>query len=79
MTRPTSEVLTDALNGRVICNIGQLSHETKLALEREIRAGRLAKWRGYWYPAPGMLWGLGPPKMCYGLPRIKEYYERNKP
>jgi hypothetical protein len=51
---------------RVVVNIGQIDKPTKSALEREVRAGRLAKWRGYWFPVAGADYGIGPLKTCYG-------------
>lgn len=57
-----------------IADIGQINHASKLALMREVRAGRLAKWRGRWAPVPGAPWGFGPLKMCYGTPEWAAYF-----
>ncbi len=64
-------VLADVLAGRdVIPNIGQVRGAFKAALEREVKAGRLAKWKGKWHPVAGAPFGLGPDKTCYGTPAI---------
>lgn len=55
----------------VVVNIGQIDLATKLALDREVRAGRLAKWRGYWFPVAGGSWGIGPLKTCWGTPDMR--------
>lgn len=68
MPRPKQEIINEALAGTVICNIGQVDKETQRALDKLVRAGTLAKWRGYWYPTPGANWGIGPLKSCWGLP-----------
>ena len=36
-----------ALAGSVVCDIGQIEHATKLHLDRLVRSGQIAKWRGY--------------------------------
>lgn len=65
------EALSDVLAGRdVVANIGQVKGAWKAALEKEVRAGRLAKWKGRWFPTAGAPWGIGPLKDCYGLPSI---------
>lgn len=51
---------------KVVVDIGQINHASKLALLREVRAGRLVKWRGRWFPVAGASWGIGSLKMCYG-------------
>jgi len=67
--------LADVLAGdSVVANIGQVRGVWKAALEKEVRAGRLAKWRGYWFPTAGAPWGIGPLKTCYGLPHIAEQF-----
>lgn len=63
-----------ALNGEVICNIGHISPETERALNKLVRTGELAKWRGHWYPTSGAPWGIGPLKTCWGLPEIRDFF-----
>lgn len=59
--------LADVLAGLdVIADIGQVKGVFKKALEKEVRAGRLTKWRGKWFPLAGAAFGLGPDKTCYG-------------
>ena len=60
---------------KVIANIGQIDAAGKRALEREVRAGRLAKWRGAWFPQTGAPYGMLPFKTCYGTPEMKEFWE----
>lgn len=60
-------IITSALAGEVICNIGQVDDTTKRALDKMWRAGTLLKWRGYWYPIAGAAYGIGPLKTCWGL------------
>lgn len=67
--------LADVLSGSdVVADIGQVKGCWKLTLEKEVRAGRLAKWRGKWFPQPGAPFGIGPDKTCYGLPEIGAYF-----
>lgn len=58
----------------VIPNIGQIPHRERLALERAVRAGTVAKWRGFWFPVAGSQMGVGPLKTCYGPPRLRELF-----
>lgn len=58
----------------VIPNIGQVTGLWKQMLERDVRAGRLAKWRGKWFPVAGAPYGLGPDKTCYGVPALRDYF-----
>lgn len=63
----------DVLAGReVIANCGQVRGVWKRTLEREIRKGRLVKWRGRWFPIAGAPFGLGPLKVCYGTAEARE-------
>lgn len=65
--------LADVLSGAdVVANIGQVKGLWKSMLDREVRAGRLAKWRGKWFPVAGAHFGLGPDRDCYGTPEIAE-------
>jgi hypothetical protein len=57
-----------------IPDIGQIDHASKLKIMREVRAGRLAKWRGRWFPEAGAPRGIGPLKTCYGTPEWAAYY-----
>lgn len=66
--RSKDEILAEALAGEVICKIGQLDAGTVRALDKLVKAGTLAKWRGHWYPTAGANFGIGPLKSCWGLP-----------
>lgn len=69
------EALREVLAGRdVIPNIGQVKGVWKRQLEKEVKAGRLAKWKGKWYPVAGASWGLGPDKTCYGTPELRDHF-----
>lgn len=61
-----------AMSGQVIVDIGQLKGADIRLLNAAIRRGKLARWRGRWFPVAGASYGLGPLKMCYGLPQVKE-------
>lgn len=66
------KALADVLAGREVeCDIGQVKGAWKKALEREVRAGRLTKWKGHWFPVAGANFGLGPLKTCYGTPAAR--------
>lgn len=72
-------MLADVLAGRdVVPDIGQVKGAWKRALDHEVRAGRLVKWRGYWHPTPGAPWGIGPLKTCYGRPEIRDLFASGK-
>lgn len=64
---PQDWIIPAALDGTVIVNIGQIAPETEKHLNKLVRAGTLAKWRGKWAPVAGASWGLGPDKICWGL------------
>lgn len=67
--------LADVLSGAdVVANIGQVKGAWKRQLEKEVRAGRLAKWRGKWFPVAGASFGIGPDKTCYGRPELRDYF-----
>lgn len=66
--------VADALSGMVIVNIGQVSPAEQSALNKAVRAGKLAKWRGHWHPVAGAPFGIGPLKTCWGLPAIAEHF-----
>lgn len=59
---------------KIIADIGQVNGLWKTALEREVRAGRLAKWRGKWFPQAGAPYGIGPDKTCYGTPENRDRF-----
>lgn len=67
-TRPDQELIDEALSGQIICNIGQVGPQAARRLDKLVKAGHLAKWRGYWYPTAGANFGIGPLKTCWGLP-----------
>ena len=58
-------IIDGALAGHVVCNIGQINEDTQAVLNGLVRAGKLVKWRGRWFPAAGAPWGMGPLKTCY--------------
>jgi hypothetical protein len=64
---PQDWVISEVMNGKVVCNIGQIDKTTTRALEKLVRAGTLIKWRGKWFPAAGEPFGLGSDKTCWGL------------
>lgn len=67
--------LADVLSGRdVVADIGQVKGAWKRRLEKEVRAGRLRKWKGHWFPTPGAHFGLGPLKTCYGTPELADTF-----
>lgn len=59
---------------KVVADIGQVEGLWKEMLERDVRAGRLAKWKGKWHPVAGAPFGLGPDKTCYGVPAIRDHF-----
>lgn len=69
--RPAHEVLNEALDGHVITNIGQVCPIGKRVLDQAVRAGKLTKWRGKWFPVAGAPFGIGPDKTCWGTPEAK--------
>lgn len=69
-------LITAALNGDVVCDIGQVDMPTKRMLDNLAKDGTLAKWRGHWYPTAGAPWGIGPLKSCWGPPEVAEFYAR---
>lgn len=65
--------LRDVLAGDdVVANIGQVKGAWKRQLEKEVRAGRLVKWKGYWFPIAGASHGIGPLKTCYGTAEARD-------
>jgi hypothetical protein len=66
--------LRNVLSGAdVVADIGQVKGLWKRTLEKEVRAGRLVKWRGKWFPMAGAPFGLGPDKTCYGTPDVRDF------
>lgn len=63
---------------QVIADIGQVGGLWKRMLEREVRAGRLAKWRGKWFPQAGAPFGMGPDKTCYGTPELRDAFASSR-
>lgn len=63
-----NEFVERALKGEIICNTGQVDAASGRALDKLVRVGKLAKWRGHWYPHAGANHGIGPLKSCWGLP-----------
>jgi hypothetical protein len=60
---------------RVIADTGYLTKSDRAALDRDVRLGKIAKWRGRWFPNPGAPWGIGPLKTCYGPHEAKECFD----
>lgn len=58
----------------VIPNIGQIDRQSRLSLDRAVRAGTISKWRGHWFPHAGAPVGLGPLKVCYGPNEMADYF-----
>jgi hypothetical protein len=65
-------IYSDIEAGGVIVNIGNIDVATARTLDKLVKAGTLAKWRGYWFPVAGAQFGIGPLKTCWALPHIKE-------
>lgn len=74
MTNETYDRLNAALEGTVIVNIGQVTLGEKRVLDQAVRAGKLAKWRGHWFPHAGAPHGIGPLKTCWGTPEVAAYF-----
>lgn len=66
----TEELISKALAGEVICNIGQVDAKSARQLDKLAKSGTLVKWRGYWYPVAGAAYGIGPLKSCWGLASV---------
>jgi hypothetical protein len=77
MTRQPAETydrLNAALAGEVVVSIGQVTPGEKRVLDQAVRAGKLAKWRGKWFPIAGAPLGLGPDKTCWSTPETAAYF-----
>lgn len=68
----TVDFVAIALEGRVVVNTGQIDAAAQRALNREVKAGRLVRWRGFWFPVAGASHGIGPLKTCWGLPEAQK-------
>jgi hypothetical protein len=67
-TIETYDHLNAALAGEVVVDIGQVGPLSRKALDRAVRAGKLVRWRGKWFPLAGAPFGIGPDKMCWSTP-----------
>lgn len=73
------DVLAETLAGRhCVADIGQVTGAWKEQLLSEVRAGRLVKWRGKWFPVAGSPEGIGPDKDCYGTPELRDVFAQMK-
>ena len=68
----TYELLDQALEGEVVVNIGQIGPLSNKVLNQAVRAGKLVKWRGRWFPHAGAACGIGPLKTCWATPKTRE-------
>lgn len=66
--------LNAALEGEVVVAIGQVGPLSRKALDQAVRAGKLAKWRGRWFPHAGAPVGIGPLKTCWSTPEVAAYF-----
>jgi hypothetical protein len=73
----TPEQLVAEASTKVIPMIGQVSDLQRRALDKAVRAGIIAKWRGYWFPIAGASWGIGPLKTCYGPCAVRDLLNRS--
>lgn len=55
-------------------DIGQVDPATKRALDKMVKRGEIAKWRGHWHPVAGAHFGIGPLKTCYGPKESRDYF-----
>lgn len=77
MTQQQAETyvhLDAALAGEVTVDIGQIGPLVRKALDKAVRAGKLKKWRGKWFPVAGAPFGLGPDKTCWSTPEVAAHY-----
>lgn len=78
MTEATHNFLNDALDGQVVVDIGQITPVMKAVMDRAVRAGKLAKWRGKWFPLAGASCGIGPDKTCWSTPEVAQFFVEMK-
>jgi hypothetical protein len=64
-------LLDEALAGKVTVDIGQVGPNLRRVLDQAVRAGKLVKWRGRWYPYAGSAYGMGPLKTCWSTPETR--------
>lgn len=77
-TSAAHNFLNDALDGQVVVSIGQVSPVMRAVMDRAVRAGKLAKWRGKWFPLAGAPFGLGPDKTCWSTPEVAAQFAEMK-
>lgn len=70
MDAVTYDRLNAALEGEVIVQIGHVSPLEVKLLDQAVRAGKLTKFRGKWFPITGAKFGIGPNKMCWATPEV---------
>jgi hypothetical protein len=58
----------------VLVDIGQVGPLSRKALDRAVRAGKLTKWRGKWFPVAGASFGIGPDKNCWSTPEVAKQF-----
>lgn len=75
---PAYRFLAEIHGGEVVPNIGQIDDAARKSLERLVKLGAVAEWRGKWFPQAGSPFGMGPDKTCYGLPEVAEYFTSMK-
>lgn len=68
------QFLDRALYGEVVVDIGHLGKIDVRLLDRAVRAGKLVKWRGKWFPNAGAPVGVGPDKNCWSTPEVASYF-----
>lgn len=59
-------IISALAQGEVVAAIGQINDPTRKQLEKMVRHGDIAKWRGKWFPVAGAPFGIGQDKTCYG-------------
>lgn len=64
--------MTHRAETEVVAITYSLDRAEKRELERLVRQGRIAKWRGRWFPIAGAPFGIGPLKTCYGPAVIRD-------
>jgi hypothetical protein len=77
-TIETYDQLNRALEGHVLVDIGQVGPLSRKALDRAVRAGKLTKWRGKWFPIAGSHIGIGPDKTCWSTPEVAQQFAEMK-
>lgn len=67
-------IISTLAAGEVVPNIGQIDKPTQKQLDKMVKAGDIAKWRGKWFPVAGSPYGIGPDKTCYGSLEAALYF-----